>query len=330
MRALAQDRYGDCRVLSFRELPEPVVGSKDVLVAVRASALNPSDWNIRGGRARLLVPVRFPLVLGSDLSGVVLSVGAGVTRFRAGDEVFGACRPPRLGTLAERVAIEDDLLAQKPPILSFAEAASLPIAAQTAWQALFEVLAIERGERVLIVGGSGGVGTLAIQAAASHGAQVHATCGARNFEKIRALGAAPVAYDDSQRFAGTYDAILDAIGGAERRRAFAALRDGGRLVSITGIPTGAAVRRFGLGAPLRWLFDVLSQGERRAAARKHARYEYFFVEPSGARLASIADAVLRGALTPLVDATFPFERAIEALSRVESGHVTGKVVVVLP
>jgi len=328
MRALAQDRYGASGVLRFVELPEPTPGTHDVIVAVHAASLNPADWNLRSGRARLLVTSRFPLVLGSDFAGTIVAVGAEVTRFRPGDAVFGACPPDRIGALAERLAVDERLLAMKPPNLTFAEAASLPIVAQTAWQALFEVAELRPSERVLIVGASGGVGTIAVQLAAMHGAHVTATCGERNLELVRSLGAADVrSYRDGARFTGEHDVVLDAIGGAERLRAFAALARGGRFVSITGIPTAAAVTRFGVGRPLRMLFDALSFRERRAALRKSATYSYFFVEPSGERMQKIADAAARRAIRPIVEEVMPFDRAIEALDRVEAGHVTGKIVV---
>lgn len=333
MLAIAQDRYGGIDALSLRELPEPVCGAGELVVSVRAAALNPSDWNIRQGRARTLVSYPFPLVLGSDFAGRVCEVGSAVSGWQQGDEVFGVSDSQRLGTLAQHVAVDAGLVARQPAALSASEAAALPVVAQTAWRGLFEELRVQRGERVLILGGSGGVGSLAVQLARAAGAAVLATAGARNLERVARLGADTVFdYRDPERFqkAAPVDAIFDAVGAPERIRAFAALRPGGRLVSIAGLPTGSAVAQHGVGRAGRALFELLSLRERRAARRARAHYSYFFVAASGERMRQVADACSAQGLRAPIDRVFPFDQYREAFLRLERGHPNGKIVLCWP
>jgi alcohol dehydrogenase len=329
VRAIAQDRYGGVDVLALRELPEPRCAPNELVVEVRAAALNPSDWNIRQGRARALVTYRFPLVLGSDFSGRVCEVGAAVSEWQVGDEVFGVADSRHLGAFAERIAVEAQLVARKPAELTDVEAAALPVVAQTAMRGLFEELRIERGERVMILGASGGVGSVAVQLARSAGARVIATAGTRNRERVAALGAELVLdYRDRERFAKAprVDAIFDTVGAPERIRAFRALRPGGRLVSIAGIPTAAAGAQHGVGVAGRALFELLSLRERVAALRRHASYGYFFVAANGERMRRVAAACSAQNLRAPIDRVFPIAEFREAFARLERGHPNGKVV----
>jgi len=329
MKAVAQDRYGGREVLALRDLPEPVCGLRDLRVSVRAAALNPSDWNIRSGRARLLVPYAFPLVLGSDFSGVVTEVGDDVSDFAPGDEVFGAADPNRLGALAEVLVVDSGLVARKPEPLSHVDACTLPVAAQTAWRGLFEELRVEKEERLLVLGGAGAVGRIAIQLARARGIEVSATFGERSLELGGHLGAEPAIDATSpSRFTahGDYDAIFDTVGAPERIRAFEALRRGGRLTSIAGIPTGHASRAHGVSLPWRLLFDLLSIREYARAALRRGRYGYFFVDPSGPRLREIAQLCVDAELRGSVDSVFELDEFDAAFALLEEGRPRGKVV----
>jgi len=330
MKAVAQDRYGGPEVLGLRSLDEPACGPGEVRVAVRAAALNPSDWNIRAGRARLLVPYAFPLVLGSDFSGVVSEVGAEVTELKPGDEVFGAVDPRRLGTLAETICVGSDLIAKKPAALSHAEAAALPVVGQTAWRALFEELRLQSTDRLLVLGGGGAVGTLAVQLGCRAGAEVLATARSRSFDSLEAQGLHSVIdASDPARFSshGEFDAIFDTVGAPERIRALRALRAGGRLVSIAGLPTGRGGRAHGVSLPVRVLFDLLSAREFGRAALRRGEYRYFFVDPSGARMRELAGACEDGSIRAPVDSVFELAEFAAAFERLETGRLTGKVVV---
>ncbi len=189
MRAVYIRRYGANEVVEIGDLPKPELRPADLLVEVKAASVNPVDFKTRDGRLKLIRPYRFPLILGSDLSGVVLETGAAVTRFKPGDEVFARLDKNRIGSFAEFAAVGQDCAALKPPALSHIEAASVPLAGLTAWQALLDVAQLRAGQKVLIHAGSGGVGTFAIQIAKHFGATIATTVSERNIELVKRLGA---------------------------------------------------------------------------------------------------------------------------------------------
>lgn len=317
--------------LAAREVAEPRVGARDVLVEVRAAGVNVLDAKTRDGAFKLLVPYDPPFVLGHDLAGVVASVGPDVTRFAPGDEVYARARDGRIGTFAERIAVDEDDLAHKPRTCSMAEAAALPLVALTAWQALVGVAHVRPGQRVLIHAGSGGVGTIAVQLAKHLGATVATTTGTANVGWVRELGADHVVDYRTEDFAAVlrdYDVVLDTHGGDTLARSLQVLRPGGLAVGITGPPDPAFARSQGVGLPLRVAMALLSLRTRVAARRRGVRYAFLFMRADGAQLAEIARLVDDGALRPVVDRTYPFDQAAEALAHVEQGHAKGKVVVV--
>jgi NADPH:quinone reductase-like Zn-dependent oxidoreductase len=194
------------------EVAEPTVGDRDVLIDIHAAGVNMLDAKIRDGEFKLFLPYLAPFVLGHDLAGVVARVGSAVTRFTVGDEVYARARDGGIGTFAERIAVDEEDLAIKPASLSMAEAASVPLVALTAWQALLERANLQPGEKVLVHGGSGGVGTYAIQLAKHLGATVATTTGSGNVEWVRDLGADVVIDYRTQDFetvAHDYDVVLD-------------------------------------------------------------------------------------------------------------------------
>lgn len=339
--------YGGNEVVELGELPEPQAGPGELLVEVHAASVNPVDFKIRDGLLKPILPFRFPLILGNDLSGVVQAVGAGVTRFRTGDAVYARMDKRRIGAFAEFAVVAEADAAQKPANLTHVEAAAVPLAALTAWQALFEVGGLnhhaplsplagrgagERGaaQKVLIHAGSGGVGTFAIQFAHHAGATVAATAGARNAGLVRGLGADIVIDYKTQRFedvVGDCDLVLDTQAGDIRHRSFAVLKRGGVLVSIAGKPDGRLVREFGLNPLLGVVLDFLNRKSLRLARRHGVRYEYLFMHPSGAQLEEICRLIEAGSVRPVVDKVFPLARVREALAYSEAGHATGKVVV---
>jgi NADPH:quinone reductase-like Zn-dependent oxidoreductase len=307
------------------------VGAMDLLVRVHAASVNPVDSKTREGKLKTLFRYRFPLVLGNDLAGVVVDVGSGVTRFRQGDEVYARVDADRLGAFAELAAVREGAAALKPANVTFEEAASLPLVALTAWQALVEIGTLGANQRVLIHAGSGGVGSVAIQLARHLGATVFTTVGKRNAELVKRLGA-DVAIDyRSERFedvAGECDVVLDSAGGDTLVRCFECVKPGGVVVSINSdVPSPAFARRWGLNPALVFAIRVLSR-KALAAARKHgARYEYLFVRADGEQLKEIAGLVERGAIRPLVEKIYPLGQVRDALHYSESGRATGKVVI---
>ena len=333
MRAALIDRYGSNAAVRVADIDIPTLGATDLLVRVHAASVNPVDIRTRDGKLKTLFKFRFPLVLGNDLSGVVSDVGSQVTRFKKGDAVYARVDANRIGTFAEFAAVRDGAAALKPSNLTFEEAASLPLVALTAWQALMEIGKLGINQRVLIHAGSGGVGSVAIQLARHQGATVFTTVGKRNVELVKRLGANVAIDYRSERFedvAKDCDVVLDNAGGDTLVRCFECVKPGGVVVSInSSTPSPAFARSWGLNPIIVFAIRVLSR-KTLAAARKHkARYEYLFVRADGEQLREVAGLVERGAITPLVDKVFRLEEVRDALAYSESGRVTGKVVIKL-
>lgn len=330
MKACFIRRYGPNNVVEVGDQPTPQPGAGQLLVKVHAAGVNPVDYKIRDGAMKLVVPLAMPLVLGSELSGVVHSVGPGVTRFREGDAVFARLALQRIGAFAEYALVDAEHAALKPARLSHVQAAAVPLAALTAWQALFERGGLQRGQTVLVHGGSGGVGSFAIQLAHHAGARVLATVGARNAELARRLGADVVIDYKAQRFedvARDCDLVLDTQAGETRLRSFATLRRGGVLVSIAGMPDRAFAQAFGRNPMLGWLFHLMNRPSRARAGATGTRFEYLFMHPSGEQLAQLATLLESGALEPVIDRVFALDRAADALAYSATGRATGKVVI---
>ena len=331
MQAALIHRYGTNDAVRVADIDIPTVGATDLLVRVHAASVNPVDSKTRDGKLKTLLKYRFPLVLGNDLSGVVSDVGSQVTRFKQGDAVYARVDSNRIGTFAEFAVVREGAAALKPINITFEAAASLPLVALTAWQALVEIGRLGANQRVLIHAGSGGVGSVAIQLARHLGATVFTTVGKRNVELVKRLGANVAIDYRSERFedvATDCDVVLDSAGGDTLVRCFECVKPGGVVVSInSSTPSPAFARSWGLNPIIVFAIRVLSR-KALAAARKHqARYEYFFVHADGAQLREIARLVESGAVTPVVDKVFRLEEVRDALAYSESGRATGKVVI---
>jgi NADPH:quinone reductase-like Zn-dependent oxidoreductase len=331
MKAAIIDRYGGNDAVRIANTAIPTLGATDLLVRVHAASVNPVDIKTREGKLKTLLKYRFPLVLGNDLSGVVSDVGSQVTRFKKGDAVYARLDSDRIGTFAEFAVVRDGAAALKPTNATFEEAASLPLVALTAWQALVEIGRLRANQRVLIHAGSGGVGTVAIQLAHHLGATVFTTVGERNMKLVQRLGANVAIDYRSQRFeevATDCDVVLDSAGGDTLVRSFECVKAGCVVVSInSSTPSPAFARSWGLNPMIVFAIKVLSR-KPLAAARKHGvRYEYFFVRADGEQLSAIARLVESGAITPLVDKVFRLDDVRDALAYSESGGATGKVVI---
>lgn len=328
MRAFAFDQYK--QPLHETEVPEPVVGDHDVLVAVAAAGLNQLDEKIRQGEFKLILPYKTPLVLGHDVAGTVIAVGAGVRGITPGDEVFARPRDHRIGTFAERIAVDEADVARTPSNVSAAEAASMPLVALTAWQALVEKGGVGPGTKVLVHAGSGGVGTIAIQLAKHLGAHVATTASAANADFVRELGADVVIDYRTQDFEqelSDYDFVLDSLGGENLEKSLRVLRPGGKVVSINGAPDPAFAKEVGLNPVIRLVIAGISRKVRAQAKRLGVTYEFLFMRADGAQLQQIADLVQAGAIRPVVGATFPVAQTPEALASLTTSRVRGKTVV---
>lgn len=330
MKAVFIRRYGGNDVLEYGELPVPKPGPGEVLVKVCAAGVNPVDYKIRDGEMKPLVKFKFPLVLGSELSGVVEAVGSGVTQFGAGDAVFARMGLRSIGAYAEYAVVEAEHAAHKPANLTHVQAAAVPLAALTAWQALFERGQLQSGQKVLIHAGLGGVGSFAIQLARHAGATVATTVGQRNLAVAQSLGANVAIDYRSQRFdelVSSYDLVLDTQGGDIQARSFRVLRPGGRLVTVVGMPDRAFAKAMGLPAPLGWLFHWMNRNQRAMAQRSGTNFDYLFMRPCGKQLAQIADLIAQDVVKPVLDQVFPLAHAGAALAYSATGRASGKVVV---
>jgi len=329
MKALVAARYGGPEVLAITERPEPEVGPRDVLVAVKAASLNPLDSKIRDGKVKLVLRLRPPIALGCDVAGVVDRVGAAVTKFRAGDEVFARLEEDRMGGLAERVAATDHVVALKPARVSFEEAAAIPLAALTSLQALREAAGLVTGQRVLIQAGAGGVGSLAIQIGKILDLHVTTTTSAKNVDFVKQLGADDVVdYTRHEPLPTAFDAVFDMLGAESELSSLAAVKRGGIVVGIGGMPdaTFASQRLPAFARPVIWLATFK---RRRAASSAGARFVYLFMRPDGAELAELASWIDTGRLKPILHRTYPLAESREAFAELERGRARGKIVITI-
>ncbi len=330
MKACFIRRYGGNDVVEFSERPIPQPSPGQLLVKVHAAGVNPVDYKIRDGALKPILPLALPLVLGSELSGVVHSVGPGVPGFAPGDAVFARLALLHMGAYAEYAVVDAEHAARKPENLSHVQAAAVPLAALTAWQALFERGQLKAGQSVLVHGGSGGVGSFAIQLAKHAGATVATTVGARNAALATELGADVVIDYRAQRFEEVVrgcDLVLDTQAGETQHRSFAVLKPGGRLVSVAGMPDRAFAQVRGLNPALGWLFHFMNRKSNRLAKATGTRFEYLFMRPSGAQLAQLAELLEAGHIRPVIDKVFPLAQTADALAYCATGRVTGKVVI---
>jgi NADPH:quinone reductase-like Zn-dependent oxidoreductase len=323
MKAIVQDRYG---VLEFDTVVTPVAGDDEVLVEVRASSVNAWDWHMMRGDpylARLMLTgFRRPKrrIRGRDVAGIVAAAGKNVTRFRPGDEVYGDLGHLD-GAFAEYVAVPDSQVDRKPANLTFEQAAAVPLAANTALMGLRDVATVQPGQRVLVNGASGGVGTFAVQLAKVFGAHVTAVCSTRNVEMVRDLGADQVidyTRQDFTRAGDRYDVVFDLVGNHPLRSLRRALTPTG-LLMIAG---GGVSRGGSLFGPMGLVIRA-----KLAAPFIRQRVVVHSEKPSGENLAALRELLESGQVTPIVDRTYPLSETAAALDYVEVEHARAKVVI---
>lgn len=318
MKAVFIRRYGKLDALEYGDRPEPVPTGRQVLIDVHAASVNPRDWLIREGRYvfRHLM-VRLPQILGSDVSGVVAATGPLATRFTVGDAVFGMQTPlGGFGGYAERVAMDERVLARKPAEVSHEEAAAVPCAGLTAWDALVKIGRVWPGAKVTIVGASGGVGSYAVQLGKALGATVTGVTSTPNVELVRSLGADTVVDYKTGRFTDSVrgqDLVFDVFGRESLSSASRVLASGGRFV--TTIPNG----RHTAQAVTSRLWRLVTFGKRPSA-------HIVLVRTDGANLARIAGLMAEGRVKSVIDTTFPLAEARAAHERSRSWRTRGKLV----
>jgi NADPH:quinone reductase-like Zn-dependent oxidoreductase len=331
MRAFIFDKYK--QHLHEAQIPEPTVGERDVLVQVLAAGVNQLDEKIREGEFKAILPYTTPLTLGHDVAGTVISVGSKVKGFKPGDQVYARPRDHRIGTFAERIAIDEADLAPAPATITPVEAASLPLVALTAWQALVIRGNVKPGQKVLIHAGAGGVGSITIQLAKHLGAHVATTTSGKNADFVRELGADEVIdyrTQDFEKELSGYDLVLDSLGGENLEKSLRILHTGGKAIGISGPPDPAFATAAGLNPVLRLAIAALSGKIRRQAKKLGVSYEFLFMSANGDQLRQIAALVDDGALRPVVGKTFPFDETPQALDSLAKGGIRGKAVITAP
>lgn len=330
MKAFIIDGYKSKDGGRLGEMPEPVLRDTDVLVQIHAAGVNPLDSKIRSGEFNLILPYRLPLILGNDVTGVVVRVGSRVRRFKPGDEVYARPAQDRIGTFAEFLAMDEADVAMKPKNLTMEEAASIPLVGLTSWQALIEKANLKKGQKVLIHAGAGGVGTIAIQLAKHVGATVATTTSAANIDLVKRLGADVVIdykKDDFESILRDYDVVLNSLDSRTLEKSLRVLKPGGMLISISGPPDPGFAKQIRASWILEQIMGLLSYRIRKQAKRHNVSYSFLFMRANGKQLGEITALVEAGVIRPVIDRVFPFEASKDALAYVETARTKGKVVI---
>jgi NADPH:quinone reductase-like Zn-dependent oxidoreductase len=305
MKAVRMHGYGGPEVLKYEDAPRPEAAEGEVLVKVHAAGVNPVDWKIRAGHLRAFREYRLPFILGWDFSGVIEEVGAGVTGWKRGEEVYARPDIGRNGAYAEYIAVRAAEIQHKPKKLDHVHSAAIPLAALTAWQAIFDAGQLRAGQRILIHAAAGGVGTFAVQLGKWKGAYVIGTASARNHELLRQLGADELIDYNTTRFEDVVkdvDVVLDTMAGETRDRSWQVIKKGGILVTILGQASEEQAKAHGV----------------RAAG--------VFVQPNPAQLQELAKLADAGTVRPIIEAVLPLAEAAKAHEMNATLHTVGKIV----
>jgi NADPH:quinone reductase-like Zn-dependent oxidoreductase len=320
MKSLQIVKYGEIsESLAFNETDKPQVQGNDVLIQVKAAAINPIDKSIILGNLQSLLPIPLPATSAYDVSGIVVEKGQEVSDFEIGDLVYSRVPQEQMGTLAEYVAVTSSAVSKKPGNISFEEAAGIPLAGLTALQSL-EYAGIKENDKVLIHAGSGGVGSFAIQYAKAKGAYVYTTTSTGNVKWVKALGADRVIdykTEDYKEVVKDVDIVCDTLGKHYSRESF----EGGKVVSVVGPLDEASAKMFGMN-------EYKLPAELAEASReKNAEYKFIFMHPNGSHLSQIKLMIEDELIKPIIDKVYPFSEGIQAFTHLASGRAKGKIVV---
>jgi len=330
MKAFQIKKYDKKESLEFADVTVPNPGDNEVLIQIHACGVNLLDAKIKSGEFKIILPYQLPLTLGHDAAGIVTQVGKNVKLFNVGDQVYTRPADFHIGTFAEYITVQESDVALKPENISMEEASSIPLVALTAWQALVEIGNLQRGQKVFIQAGSGGVGTIAIQLAKHLGATVATTASEKSFRQLRELGAdVLIDYkkDDFENVLRDYDLVLNSQDTDTLTKSINVLKPGGKLISISGPPTPDFARKDGLPWYVKLIMSMLSFNVRRKAEKRGISYAFLFMRADGQQLQEITKLIESGVIRPVVDKVFPFADTNDALAYVEGGRAKGKVVV---
>ena len=329
MKAAWMERYqraGGRLTVGEREIPS--VGERDVLIRVLTAAVNPLDNMILHGEVRAIVPYRMPLILGNECVGLVEKTGPAVRQFQPGMRVYGRLPLDRIGAFAEYAAVNEDALAKVPDTFSDEEAAAVPLTALTAMQAL-DLMDVQAGKTIFISGGTGSFGSMAIPLAKFRGLTVITSGSGKNAERVKALGADQFLDYKTQDYSSALsnvDYVIDSLGGAELEKQFRILRQGGKLVSLRGMPNGEFAARSGMPFGKRCLFRAAGWKYDRMAERNGQRYYFVFVHSDGKQLAEASEILVRANVSPAVDGVCELADVNAALDKVAHGGSRGKTI----
>jgi len=326
MKALQIVKYGEIKEsLSLNEIDKPSIKSNDILVEVKAAALNPIDYKMVEGKLKDMISLKLPITIGFDVSGVVVEKGKDVKNFEIGDEVYSRVPQEQMGTVAEFVAVNSDLAALKPDNITFEQASGLPLTGLTAIQAL-ESVGIKENDRILIHAGSGGVGSFAVQYAKEKGAIVYTTTSTTNVDWVKALGADRVIdykTEDYKEVAQNLDIVFDTLGDDYTFDAFEIIKEGGKVTSIVGPPDEETAKQMGMTD------YKLPEKLAKLIKQKSAQYKLTWMQPNAEQLKEIATMVEDRAIKPIVDLIYSLEDGIDAYEYLASGKAKGKVIISL-
>ena len=328
MRAAYITHYGTLDQIQLGDQPKPAINSDEVLVMVHAASINPLDLRMVEGEFKAVIPVQFPFILGNDLAGVIVEVGAKVHNFKVGDEVFA--KTDKQGSFAEYTTLKESSIALRPKNISMTQAAALPLVALTACQALVEIAQLKRGQKVLIHAGSGGVGSIAIQLAKHLGSYVATTASAKNADWVKGLGADLVIDYKKANFAdilSDYDVVFDTQGGDTLEQSLQVLKRGGIVVSIAGQPDKNMAKAINANWLMSKVIPLLSLPIRIKAKKCGVRYHFLFMQPNGEQLSRIAALIEAEEMVPVLDQVYDFADFAQAVQHVSGGYSKGKVVV---
>ncbi|WP_430596842.1 NADP-dependent oxidoreductase [Enterococcus sp. DIV0175] len=328
MKAAVIDTYKQ-PTPKIEEVPIPDIRSNDVLVKIVAASINPIDIKTKDGGLKMLLSYDMPIIMGSDFAGIITAVGEKVTNYSIGDAVYGRVQKNRIGTFAEYIAVDQGAIALKPKNINFEEAASIPLVGLTSYQALHDIMQIQPGQKVMIQGGSGGIGTIAIQLAKYLGAYVATTTSANNFDLVKSLGADyPINYQTTN-FAEVlqdYDYVFDTRGGATLEAAFKIIKPGGKVVSIAGLPNYRFGKEYGVPLWKQFAFKMVTRNLTKLEKQTQASYTFLFMKPSGTQLDVLRHLIEAEIIKPVIDRIVPLSEVKEALSYSQSGRATGKII----
>ena len=314
--------------LAVCDIPVPGIEDNEVLVKVKAAGVNPLDNMIIRGEVKLIVPYKFPLIMGNEFCGVVDKVGKAVRNFAVGNRVYGRMPLKKIGAFAEYAAVNQNAIAKVPEYLSDEEAASVPLTALTALQA-FELMNVQSGKTIFISGGTGSLGAMAIPIAKSMGLNVITNGSTENKERVVRLGAdrfIDYKSEDYSKALSDVDYVLDTLGVHELKKEFSILKSGGSLVSLRGLPNGEFAARMGVTTVKRFLFSLAGSKYDRMAVKNKQKYYFVFVREDGAGLKRISEIFGSRKIETSVDKIYELSEVNQALAKVANGGSKGKTI----